>query len=104
MCVINGYTHIHLSNIDCLKAHTTCLVCFISTVNGHHNKRKRSASSGHITNLKQSVLETFNIVSVKLSLYTLLSDSTEVEHLTHNPKIEGLNPATCTFIKKIAKS
>jgi hypothetical protein len=31
--------HRHLSNIDCLMAHTTCLVCFISTVNGRSKKR-----------------------------------------------------------------
>ncbi len=41
---------------------TACLVCFISTVNGHHKKPcKTGASSGHITNLKQSILETFDI-------------------------------------------
>ncbi len=34
--------HRHLSNIDCMKARTACLVCFINTVNGHHKKRKRS--------------------------------------------------------------
>ena len=28
----------HLSNIDCLMAHTACLVCFISTVNGRSKK------------------------------------------------------------------
>jgi len=32
----------HLSNIDFLKTRTTCLVCFISTINGHRKKRKRS--------------------------------------------------------------
>jgi hypothetical protein len=51
-------------------AHTTCLVCFISTDNGRSNKKKRkeeaypwkaSASNGHIINLKQSILETFDI-------------------------------------------
>ncbi len=44
-------------------AHTICLVCFISTVNGHSKKKpiKTGASSGHITNLKQSILETFNM-------------------------------------------
>ncbi len=48
-------------------AHTACLVCFISTVNGCSKKRKEKkpietgASSGHITNLKQSILETFDI-------------------------------------------
>jgi hypothetical protein len=52
-------------------AHTACLVCFISTVNGCSNKKKKrkeeaypwkaGTSSGHITNLKQSFLETFDI-------------------------------------------
>ncbi len=48
-------------------AHTTCLVGFISTVNGRNKKRKKmkpwkaGASSGHIPNLKQSILETFDI-------------------------------------------
>jgi len=47
-------------------ARTACLVCFISTVNGNCNKKKKrkeeaypwkaGASSGHITNLKQSNL------------------------------------------------
>ncbi len=31
--------HRHISNIACLMAHTACLVCFISTVNGHNKKR-----------------------------------------------------------------
>ncbi len=52
--------HRHLSNIDCLMAHTACLVCFISS-----SKKKKpwktGASSRHITNLKQSILETFDI-------------------------------------------
>ncbi len=30
--------HRHLSNINCLTAHTACLVCFISTVNGCSKK------------------------------------------------------------------
>jgi hypothetical protein len=49
-------------------ARTVCLVCFISSVNGHCNKKKEEAypwkaggSSGHITKLKQSILETFDI-------------------------------------------
>ncbi len=47
-------------------AHTACLVCFISTVNGNCNKKRKrkeeaypwkaGASSGHTTNLKQSIL------------------------------------------------
>ncbi len=41
-------------------AHTACLVCFICTVNGRSKKQKKKpimscASSGHITNLKQSI-------------------------------------------------
>jgi hypothetical protein len=45
---------------------TLCFVCFISTVNGRskNNKKKpwkMGASSGHITNLKQSILEAFDI-------------------------------------------
>jgi len=52
-------------------ARTACLVCFISTVNGRSNKKqkrkeedypwKAGTSSGHITNLKQFILETFDI-------------------------------------------
>jgi hypothetical protein len=47
-------------------AHTACLVCSISTVNGHCNKKKKrkeeaypckaGPSSRHATNLKQSIL------------------------------------------------
>ncbi len=50
---------------------TACLVCFVSTVNGRSSKKKKrkedaytwksGASSRHITNLKQSILETFDI-------------------------------------------
>ncbi len=59
VCCSIGKSHRHLSNIDCLKACTTCLVCFISTFNGHHKKKpwKTSASSGHITNCQQSILD-----------------------------------------------
>jgi hypothetical protein len=58
--------HRHLSNIDCLTMRTACLVCFISTINGlSKNKRKKpiksGTRSGHITNLKQSIFETFDI-------------------------------------------
>ncbi len=50
--------------IDCLMARTACLVCFISTVNGHCNKKRKEeaypwkagTSSIHTTNLKQSIL------------------------------------------------
>ncbi len=62
------FGHRHLRNIDCLMAHTTCLVCFINTVNGRSQKKKKKlpwktgTSSRHITNLKQSIL-TFDIYS-----------------------------------------
>jgi hypothetical protein len=51
-------------------AHTDCLVCFISTVNGHCNKKrnpwKAGASSGHTTNLKQSILRlSISMVQIK---------------------------------------
>ncbi len=40
--------------------HTACLVCLISTVNDQSNKKEKKgkkcgASSGHISNLKQSI-------------------------------------------------
>jgi hypothetical protein len=62
----NYYYRRHLSNIDCLKVHTACLVCFISTVNGNSKKKKKKPwkignSSRHITNLTQSLLETSDI-------------------------------------------
>ncbi len=38
--------HRHLSNIDCLMAHTACLVCFISPVNGCNKKKKKKPSLG----------------------------------------------------------
>ncbi len=52
-----------------------CLVCFISTVNGCSNKKRKeeaypkkaSTSSRHITNLKQSILETFDIYGSSFS-------------------------------------
>ncbi len=61
-------------------ARTACLVCFISTVNGRSKKEKKKkkklslgrtgTSRGHKTNLKQSILETFDI-------YELLSKGEE---------------------------
>jgi hypothetical protein len=45
--------------------HTACLVCFISTENGHSKKEKKPimscASSRHITKLKQSIFAPFDI-------------------------------------------
>ncbi len=58
-------------DIDSLTACTVCLVCFINTVNGCIQKKKpikTAASSGHITNLKQSILETCDIWSLLLAL------------------------------------
>ncbi len=55
--------------------HTACLVCFISTVNGAATKKQKKeeaypwkarASGGHIKNLKQSILETFDIYGTHL--------------------------------------
>jgi hypothetical protein len=60
--------HRHLSNIDCLMTRT---VCFIRTVNGYSKNIKDKkpiktcASSRHKTNLKQSILESFNIYVAK---------------------------------------
>ncbi len=55
-------------------ASTACLICFISTVNGCSNKKKKrkeetflwkaGASSRYIKNLKQSILETFDIYAI----------------------------------------
>ncbi len=64
-------------NIDCLMACTACLVCFISSVNGRSNKKRKEeaypwkagTSSRHISNLKQSILETFDIYGLKSSLF-----------------------------------
>ncbi len=36
-----AFFHRHLRNIDCIMAHTPCLVCFISTVNSRSKKRKK---------------------------------------------------------------
>jgi hypothetical protein len=65
--------------------HTTCLVCFISTVNGRSKKERKEAytgaRSGHITNLKQSILETFYIYDAKChSLYCYASVGYAVPH------------------------
>jgi hypothetical protein len=37
--------HRHLSNINCLMAHTACFVCFISTVYGPSKKKERKAKN-----------------------------------------------------------
>ncbi len=77
-------THRHLSNIDCLTARTACLVCFIGTVNGRSEKKekkhiKTGASSGHIPNLRQSILESFDIHDITnkrhLYLYIQIADT-----------------------------
>ncbi len=68
-CLPLTFNPLTSKNIDCLTAHTAWLVCFISTVNGCSNKKRKEkaypwktgASSGHITNLKQAILETSDI-------------------------------------------
>jgi hypothetical protein len=42
-CLVNlgQCRHRHLYNIDFLMAHTACIVCFISTVNGRSKKKKK---------------------------------------------------------------
>ncbi len=39
----------------------------------------------------------------KIFPYWLCQGSTEVEYSTHNPMIEGSNPATVTWRKKMAE-
>ncbi len=59
---------------------TACLVYVISTVNGCSNKKRKEeaypwkagVSSGHITNLKQSILETFDIYGHNEVLFSFL--------------------------------
>jgi hypothetical protein len=59
---------------------TACLVCFISTVNGHCNKKKKrkeeacpwkaGANNGHTTNLKQSFLRlSISMVGTDICFY-----------------------------------
>jgi hypothetical protein len=57
-------SHRHLSNIDCLMAHTVSLVCFINTVNSRNKKKRNESqkclgkcgtSSGNITKVEQSI-------------------------------------------------
>jgi hypothetical protein len=69
--------------------HTACLVCFIATVNGHSNKKqkkrrslypwKAGARSRHITNLKQSILETFDIYGL-----STLTENLQIGSLIRN--------------------
>jgi hypothetical protein len=40
-----GYIHRHLSNIECLMAHTACLVSFISAVNGRNKNKIKEAKN-----------------------------------------------------------
>jgi hypothetical protein len=35
--------HRHLSNIDCLSVNTSCLVCFICTINGRSKNKRKEA-------------------------------------------------------------
>jgi len=78
---------------------TACLVCFISTVNSRSNKKRKEkkrkeeaypwkagASSGHITNLKQSILETFDIYGFN-------------PHLNKLGRLTPENIFTCTLLR-----
>ncbi len=42
----NSYCHhqrLNVSQLDCLTAHTTCLVCFSSSVNGRSKRKRKEA-------------------------------------------------------------
>ncbi len=89
---------------------TTCLVCFISTVNCHSKKKglKCGASSGHITNLKQSIIS-FDIYGSNIvQKYQQWPNSdicwasvscTMVEHLPRHPEVTGSCPAAVSVIR-----
>jgi hypothetical protein len=55
--------------IDCLIAHTACLVCLVSAVSSSckNTLRRESASSRHITKLEQSTFLRYLCVGGKLS-------------------------------------
>jgi len=59
------HIHRHLRNIDCLMAQTTSLfaslVLLMAPAKKIKKKKKTGTSCGHITNLKQSIWETFDI-------------------------------------------
>jgi hypothetical protein len=85
ICVCTS--HRDLSNIDCLKACTACLVCFISTVNGHSKKRlKCGASNGHIINLKQSIFS-FNIYGTSLGTLEIVTNQYFCCCSAHGPRV-----------------
>ena len=90
--------HRHLCNIDCLKACTACLVCFVSTVNGHCKKKplKTGASSRHITNLKQSFW-TFDIYDENISFgkKIRLSQAQKKQYKTFSNHLDNLIFNTC---------
>jgi hypothetical protein len=81
--------HRHLSIIDCLKAHVppalfASLVLLMTTAK--KKPWKTGASSGHITNLKQSILETFDIYAKYLqrhenSIYLNLTKPSSFLHV-----------------------
>jgi hypothetical protein len=54
---LGEHDHRILRKIDGLMAHTTCLVCLVSTVSGCHKNAlgRGSTSSRHITKLEQSL-------------------------------------------------
>jgi hypothetical protein len=69
-----GVNHRHLSTIDCLMARTACLFVSLVLLMAAAKKRRKEgfqdcASSGHITKLKQYILETFYIYGVNTLAY-----------------------------------
>jgi hypothetical protein len=64
--------HRHLNNIDCLKAGTACLVCFISIVNGHCKKeRKRGLERLALVAQAHNKLQTLNNLFWTFDIYGL---------------------------------
>jgi hypothetical protein len=60
------HQHRHLSNIDCLTARTTCLVCPISTVNGHSKKKRKKAKNVALVAGTQQTLSNIFFLSISM--------------------------------------
>jgi hypothetical protein len=58
--------------IDCLMPHATCLVCFISTVNGHCNKKRKEKKKlileglALVAGIQQILINLFWILSISM--------------------------------------
>ncbi len=76
-------------------AHTACLVCFISTVNGHRNKKRKEkkkegpwkagSSNRHTTNLKQSILKLSISMLLHFLTLTIWSQQSSDHYLGSHP-------------------